>query len=30
MPENEMIARMPHQDAAGVNLPTYIHDRSTH
>jgi hypothetical protein len=28
-PENEMIARMPHQDAAGVNLPTHIHDRST-
>jgi hypothetical protein len=28
-PENKMIARMPHQDAAGVNLPTYIYDRST-
>jgi hypothetical protein len=27
--ENEMIARMPHEDAAGVNLPTYIHHRST-
>jgi hypothetical protein len=27
-PENEMVACMPHQDAAGVDLPTYIHDRS--
>ena len=27
-PENEMIARMPHQDAQGEDLPTYIHDRS--
>jgi hypothetical protein len=27
-PENEMIARMPHQDPQGVDLPTYIHDRS--
>jgi hypothetical protein len=27
-PENEMISRMPHQDAAGQDLPTYIHDRS--
>ena len=27
-PENEMIARMPHQDAQGDDLPTYIHDRS--
>jgi hypothetical protein len=27
-PENEMIARMPHQDPAGADLPTYIHDRS--
>jgi hypothetical protein len=29
-PENEMIARMPHQDTAvpPQNLPTYIHDRS--
>jgi hypothetical protein len=27
-PENEIIARMPHQDATGENLPTYIHDRS--
>ena len=27
-PENEMIARMPHQDNAGADLPTYIHDRS--
>jgi hypothetical protein len=27
-PANEMIACVPHQDAAGVNLPTYIHDRS--
>jgi hypothetical protein len=27
-PKNEMIARMPHQDGAGLPLPTYIHDRS--
>ena len=27
-PENKMIARMPHQDALGEDLPTYIHDRS--
>jgi hypothetical protein len=27
-PEKEMIARMPYQDAAGVNLPTHVHDRS--
>ena len=28
-PENKMIARMAHQqDAAGLDLPTYIHDRS--
>jgi hypothetical protein len=27
-PENEMIARMPHQDPQGEDLPTYIHDRS--
>jgi hypothetical protein len=27
-PENEMISRMPHQDGAGLDLPTYIHDRS--
>ena len=27
-PENEMIARMPHQDPAGADLPTCIHDRS--
>jgi hypothetical protein len=28
-PENEMIARMPHQDAAtGEDLPTYVHDQS--
>jgi len=27
-PANEMIARLPHQDAAGADLPTYIHDRS--
>jgi hypothetical protein len=27
-PEEEMVARMPHQDANGVDLPTYTHDRS--
>jgi hypothetical protein len=27
-PEDEMVARMPHQDANGVDLPTYLHDRS--
>jgi hypothetical protein len=27
-PEDEMISRMPHQDAAGADLPTYKHDRS--
>jgi hypothetical protein len=27
-PEDEMVARMPHQDANGAFLPTYIHDRS--
>jgi len=27
-PEQEMVARMPHQDANGDDLPTYIHDRS--
>jgi hypothetical protein len=27
-PENKTIARVPHQDAAGVNLPTCVHDRS--
>ena len=26
--EDEMVARMPHQDANGDNLPTYIYDRS--
>ena len=26
--EDEMVARMPHQDANGDDLPTYIHDRS--
>jgi hypothetical protein len=29
-PEDEMVARMmPHQDANGVDLPTYLHDRSS-
>ena len=28
IPENEMTCRMPHQDLAGADLPTYIHDRS--
>jgi hypothetical protein len=27
-PENKMIARMPHQDAAGQDLPTCIHGQS--
>jgi hypothetical protein len=27
-PENEMISQMPHQDGAGLDLPTYVHDRS--
>ena len=27
-PENEMIARVPHQNTNGVDLPTYIHGRS--
>jgi hypothetical protein len=27
-PEEEMVARMPHQDANGVDMPTYTHDRS--
>jgi hypothetical protein len=27
-PENEMISWVPHQDAAGLDLPTYVHDRS--
>jgi hypothetical protein len=27
-PEEEMVERMPHQDANGVDLPTYTHDRS--
>jgi hypothetical protein len=26
--ENEMISWVPHQDAAGLDLPTYVHDRS--
>ena len=27
-PEDEMVARMPHQDNNGTDLPTYLHDRS--
>jgi hypothetical protein len=27
-PKNEMMACMPHLDAAGSDSPTYIHDRS--
>jgi hypothetical protein len=27
-PEEEMIRRMPHTDAAGIELPTYQHDRT--
>jgi hypothetical protein len=26
--KNEMISRMPHQDAAGLDLPTYVHNRN--